>query len=117
MAAIDTNPELLLRAFLETIKDLFPEPVPFLKQLRNRALTGSAQAVEDVLGHLQDWGATNLQQQGSATQWMRELSAGVIAQLCQASLDTLALEEEAGGAVPGGNLRFADFSGSISTLG
>ncbi|MBL9115525.1 MAG: hypothetical protein JNJ83_11015 [Verrucomicrobiaceae bacterium] len=122
MAAIDTNPDLLLRAFVETARDLFPSPAdpkPWLKQLRNAALTGSTTVIGDVLSNLQDWGASAVANAGSSTQWMRELSAVVVAQLAQAALDIIVADEDAGGvglAAPG-NVRFADFSTQPCVLG
>ena len=101
MAAIESNPQLLLRAFLETARDLFPDPKPWLKQLRNQALTGSETEIDKVLSNLQDWGASNISNEGSATQWMRALTALQIAELCQASLDIIAADGDTPGSGPG----------------
>lgn len=119
MAAIDSDPQLLLRAFIETARDLFTDPKPWLKSLRNVALVGNVTEVQAVLSNLQDWGAAAVANEGSSTQWLRELSAITIAQLAQAALDVITADEAAGGtgnAAPG-NLRFADFSTAPSTLG
>lgn len=119
MATLENDPQLLLRAFIETARDLFPDPKPWLKQLRNLALVGNVTAVDQVLSNLQDWGASSVAQEGSSTAWMRELSTLVIAQLAQAALDVITADEAAGGtgnAAPG-NLRFADFSTAPCTLG
>ena len=118
MPALASNPELLLRAFVETAKDLFPtpaDPKPWLKALRNEALTGKTTRVDEVLSNLQDWGASNVAHQGSATNWMRELSAVVIAELCQAALDQLTAE--AAGLAGTGRTTFAAFDSQPSELG
>jgi hypothetical protein len=116
--ALTSNPELLLRAFVETAKDLFPTPAdprPWLRALRNEALTGKSTRVDEVLSNLQDWGASNVAHQGSATNWIRELSAVVVAELCQAALDQLTAE--AAGISGTARTTFGAFDSEPSTLG
>lgn len=119
MAAIETNPDLLLRAFIETARDLFEDPKPWLKSLRNQALTGNTVAIEGVLSNLQDWGATGVASESSSTQWLRELSAITIAQLAQAALDVIKSDDSAGGVDLGSqsDIRYSDFSGRPCVLG
>jgi len=95
---------------------LFPDPKPWLKALRNQALTGNATGISEVLSNLQDWGASSIANEGASTQWMRELSALTVAQLAQAALDVIAAEQD-GGVGGAGSIRHVDFSHQPCTLG
>lgn len=117
MAALDSNPELLLRAFLETARDLFADPKPWLKQLRNHALTGSTVQISEVLSNLQDWGASSIANEGASTQWLRSLSALQIAELSQAALDMIAADGDEAGSAPASHVSHGYFGSNPTLLG
>lgn len=117
MAAFHSNPELRLRAFIETARDLFPDPKPWLKNLRNVALVGNVTAVNEALANLQDWGAAAVSNEGSSTQWMREFPAGTIAELAQAALDVINADGDTPGSAPSSDVSHGYFGGRLVRLG
>jgi hypothetical protein len=113
VAAID-NPELFLRAFVQTARSLFANPLPWLAELRNQALVGNTLAVGEALTNLQDWGAQGISSQGASTQWLRNLSSSDIATYAQAAIDQITAETA---GVPGGSTAVAGFNHRMSELG
>lgn len=122
MAALDSNPELLIAAFIRMVRKLFgtvAAQTEWLEALQQQALIGSATGVADVLANLQDFSAATVASEGSSTQWLREIPAHLIAQLCESALQRIAADEAAGGdgLAPSGNVRGIDFSRTPCVMG
>jgi hypothetical protein len=122
VAALDSNPELLLAAFLRMVRRLFTsstDQIAWLGALQQQALIGSDTGVAAVLTNLQDYTSTGVSADNSSTQWLRELTAVVIAQICEAALQRIEADVAAGGVgkAPSGNVRGVDFGSGPCVMG
>lgn len=120
MAALESNPGLLLAGFLRLARRQ-ADPKAWLEAIQSAAFTGNGTNVNEVLDRMQDQFASGVGSEGANTQWLREMSCLLIAQLCEAALQTIeaeeAAEEQGVGAGGPGSVRHADFSGYQSVLG
>ena len=112
MAAFSSDPNILIAAFLRFARTQ-PDAIAWAAAIQSAALTAS------VAGDLH---VASLGNEGGSTAWMRELPANQLAQLCEIVLQRLeseAANTAAGltGDAPPGNVRSADFSCNLSTLG
>jgi hypothetical protein len=122
VAALDTNPDLLLAAFLRMVRRLFTSPaeqIVWLAALQQQALIGSDTGVAAVLTNLQDYTSSSVSADNSSTQWLRELTAISIAQICEAALQRIEADIEAGGVgkAPSGDVRGVDFGSGPCVMG
>lgn len=116
---------MLLAAFIDECRDIggsTAAALAFAKALRRAALIGTSTAVADVLAHIQDYSASGVSAEGASTQWLRSIDAPTLATFCQAATQKFQAEIDAAaagltGALPPGNLHYADFSGARSILG
>lgn len=120
MAALINNPQLLLAAFVRMTRGLYTtaaEQIAWLAALQQQALIGSATGVADVLANLQDYSATGVANEGASTQWLREYSAGTIAQLCEAALQLIEADGDTPGSGASDNTQHSSFGAFPTRLG
>lgn len=120
MPALEHNPRLLLSAFLRIARKQ-DDPIEWVEAIQAAALTGDSESVATILDTMQDQFANSVTSDGANTAWLRGLDCVLIAQLCEAALQTLEKEEvdeEADMPLGApGSVRHADFSQAPSILG
>jgi hypothetical protein len=108
---LTADPQLLIDAFIRDAKDE-DDPIAWTRAIQKTAMTA-------VRGG--DEYATAVNHAGSSTSWLREVPATVLASICELVLKHLEAEAAAEEAdlpgLPGGRIRYADFSSEPSTMG
>lgn len=118
--SLTTNPTLLLQAFKRSVTGLFTgdtgnvKALAWLKELQGLALLGlNAGDTGAALSELQGWISTSVSSGGHSTAWLCSLNATQVAELAEATIQTL--EREA--TEVHGSTAYGGFGGRISELG
>ena len=111
MPALTPNPDLLIKGFVRDAKDE-DNPIAWTRAIQKAAMTAWRAGDEY---------ASTVSSEGSATSWLRDVPAGVLASMCEAVLLQLEAEadaEEAGlDGIAQNGIRYADASREPALMG